>query len=228
MSEEISTRGYRAATDYIDTAGPVIAGMCERVLEGVDEIDLTGSYPEDDASEVADSAVPIYTHEIMAAAAESAEIFAGPDDRGLLGGDDSPERQITVALCELASNVAHGYLYERQKEWEAALEDARELGRDAGRAAGTWAADGNSDVEERRRVLAMLEDGDPEAWDYLPNRPNLSGEFADDLTPAKLADELGFEDATSEMIDALADAYEEGVSETFESACEEELRKFTS
>ena len=115
---EINMRGYRAATDYITTAGPVISAMCAEVLDEVDEIDLDEPYPEDRCSEIADSAVPIYTHDIMAAAAESADIFAGPEDRGLLGDDESPQRQIVVALYELASNVAHNRLYERQQAAE--------------------------------------------------------------------------------------------------------------
>lgn len=115
---EVDTRGYRAATDYIITAGPVISAMCAGVLEEVDGIDLDDPYPEDRCSEIADAAVPIYTHEIMAAAAESAEIFAGPNDRGLIGDDATPERQVVAALYELASNVAHARLYERQREAE--------------------------------------------------------------------------------------------------------------
>lgn len=110
MTDE-QTTDYRAQArsalnSWISSWGPTIEAMIAGVLEEVDEIDLDSAYPEDAVSDIADGAVPIYTHEIMACAAESAEIFAGPDDRGLLGDDATPERQIMVALYELASNIA--------------------------------------------------------------------------------------------------------------------------
>lgn len=107
------------------------------------------------------------------------------------------------------------------------LEQARELGREAGRAAGSWAADGNTSAERARKVLGMLADGDPESESHLPAYPNLSGAWADDPTPQTVAvGVLGdLLDATGEDIDALASAWEEGVSETFESTCAAELRK---
>ena len=76
-------------------------------------------------------------------------------------------------------------------ERTAALEqhfiaEASKLGRDAGQAGGSWAADGNTKQQHITNVLRMLDDGDPEAYDYLPPTPNLSGEWADDPTPAKL------------------------------------------
>jgi len=111
------------------------------------------------------------------------------------------------------------------------IEAARKLGREHARNVASWAADGNSDPEHIRRVLRMLDDGDAAAWDYLPEPPNLSGEWADGLTPAKLLDELdvpvGADDAArDELVDAICNAYEEGVSEAFGPACEEELRRW--
>lgn len=107
--------------------------------------------------------------------------------------------------------------------------EAYERGADAARAAASWTADGNTRPEDAARVLAMLRDGDPEADDFLPRRPDLSGEFADDPTPATLAEEItGLDlgagtDENVALIDAIADAFERGVSETFEEACEAEL-----
>lgn len=106
------------------------------------------------------------------------------------------------------------------------LAEAYEMGRDAGRAAATWSCDGNSDINERRRVLAMLNDGDPEAYDYLPNTPNLSGEWADDPTPNSLAYDLGYSAGDEDVISQIAEEWERGVSETFMTACERELIKF--
>lgn len=103
--------------------------------------------------------------------------------------------------------------------------EAYELGRADAEAAASWAADGNTPADHARRVLAMLADGDPAAWDYLPEPPNLSGEYADGPTPMSL--KRGLEvigDATPENLAALCDAYEAGVADHFGPACERELR----
>lgn len=105
-----------ALNGWLHSWGPTIEAMIAGVLEAVDEIDLGGAYPEDGAAEIADLAVPIYTHEIMACASESAEIFAGPEDRGLLEPDATPERQIVVALYELASGIASARLHDRLED----------------------------------------------------------------------------------------------------------------
>lgn len=107
------------------------------------------------------------------------------------------------------------------------ISEAREMGRAAGLAAASWAADGNTSADHARRVLAMLDDGDPAADDYLPAYPNLSGEWADDLTPNSLArDILGgdLDDDYPEASQALCDAWEDGVAETFDPECERTLR----
>jgi hypothetical protein len=107
---------------------------------------------------------------------------------------------------------------------------ARELGDEHARNAASWAADGNADPDERRRVLKMLDEGDGQAYDYLPTMPNLSGEFAGDPTPASLfedvvgrppeLDGLDVESRDGGLIDSLCAAYEDAVSETFGPACE--------
>jgi hypothetical protein len=66
--------------------------------------------------------------------------------------------------------------------------------------------------------------------------PNLSGEWADDPTPAGLYEEITNRDAHADasfdqdsyalLADDLADAFEEGVSERFEEACVTELRRW--
>lgn len=107
----------------------------------------------------------------------------------------------------------------------ADIEAARELGRKAGRCAGSWAADGNTSVEHARKVLAMMEAGDPAAEQFLPCPPNLSGEYADDPTPLSVAREVtGDDDPSGDVVDALAEAWEEGAMETFEDTCVTELR----
>lgn len=113
-------------------------------------------------------------------------------------------------------------------QWLAA---AKQLGQDHANNAASWSYDGNSDREERGQVLEMLAAGDPAAWEYLPPAPNLSGEFAGELTPQRLAVQIVGSDLDniedeSTLIDELCNAYEEGVDETFESACEIELIEF--
>ena len=109
------------------------------------------------------------------------------------------------------------------EEW---TREASEAGADAAKSAATWTVDGNVGEAYAPTMLKMLSDGDPQVYDYLPRRPDLSGEYADDVTPLSLAREItSLEDPDPDLIDALADAYEAGVSETFEAACEAELRK---
>lgn len=106
---------------------------------------------------------------------------------------------------------------------ELYMAGAREIGREHGRNAASWAADGNTTDEHRRNVLRMMDDGDPEAYDYLPRVPNLSGEFADDPTPDSLFGDVVGENDTDmdadDLLDAICGAYEDGVSEVFGDAC---------
>lgn len=108
------------------------------------------------------------------------------------------------------------------------LEGARILGREEGENAGAWAADGNTSHEHIRRVLAMIEDGDPEAYDYLPRRPSLSGEWADEITCRDLVGLVtGSNETVPDWLDEeIAQAWEDGVDETFEDACVKTLRAF--
>jgi hypothetical protein len=107
--------------------------------------------------------------------------------------------------------------------------EARALGVEHAQNAADWAFDGNSDQAERARVLGMMRDGDPAAWDYLPAQPDLSGQWADDLTPDALFERVTGHrpyDPMSGIVDQLADAYEDGVSDTFGLACEAALIEF--
>lgn len=121
----------------------------------------------------------------------------------------------------------HTYTTDHERE-------AFELGAAAGLAAASWVADGNTSEEHIVRVLAMMDDGDPEAYDYLPATPNLSGEWADAPTPRSLFEEItGFDahaeaswnhDAYLAVLEPICEAWEEGVSSTFETECERILR----
>jgi hypothetical protein len=106
-------------------------------------------------------------------------------------------------------------------------QEAYELGVEHARNAASWVIDGNTSHEAISRVVALLDEGD-DLDDYLPRRPNLSGEYADELTPGELAAEITDLDSDDphfdELADILADAYERGVGETFEAECERILR----
>jgi hypothetical protein len=106
--------------------------------------------------------------------------------------------------------------------------EAREMGRQAGINAASWVIDGNTTLFHIERMVAMYDEGDPEYHDYLPTRPNLSGEWADDPTPGTLAYEITGLDSDypgfDQIVDAIADAWEAGVDETFEVECERILR----
>src|SRR5687767_10936452 len=90
------------------------------------------------------------------------------------------------------------------------LAQSKWLGADAALAAASWLM---LSVDQAKSVL---EDIDPAVLDEI-NEPNLSGEWADSLTPALLAEELGLtrDELTvcaegDEAINELATAWEEG------------------
>lgn len=92
------------------------------------------------------------------------------------------------------------------------------LGQDHGETAAGWLVDGNTDRPEQ--VLAALvrgiDDGDPEILHLLPHA-DLSGQWADGLTPDRLAESLGLDPETldgwdlSAVCDAFEDGYDHGV-----------------
>jgi hypothetical protein len=124
-----------------------------------------------------------------------------------------------VELLEAAGVPEHQATYERE---------AFELGAEHARNAASWAVDGRMSHKDIARILAVLEEGDSEdVAEYLPARPNLSGEWADDPTPGSLFRAITGrrpEEADDDVVDALCDAYERGVDETFEAECERVLR----
>lgn len=95
--------------------------------------------------------------------------------------------------------------------WERAnglLKAAREAGEAHGRAAASWYFDGNTTTETYRHTLEGLEAGDPAVLDTFPCAP-LSGEWADEPTPATVLEGLGADDDDDERY-GLVDAYEQG------------------
>jgi hypothetical protein len=116
--------------------------------------------------------------------------------------------------------------------------EARELGQQAARDAASWVVDGNTSSGHVARMIRWFDDGDSQADDHLPTMPSLSGEWADDATAIKLYEQitgldhsereeaagLGYETLVGSVVDALANAWEEAVSETFAPECERILR----
>lgn len=141
------------------------------------------------------------------------------------------ERTISVVQVQPDEYAAHPVTDVQKALREQWMSKAFNEGTDAAEAAASWIVDGNSDVEGARRLLSQLQDGDPAADDFLPARPDLSGEFADAPTPQTLFAAIVGRDpesiADGELMDALADAWEEGVSDAFTPACERQLIDFT-
>lgn len=118
-------------------------------------------------------------------------------------------------------------------------QSAYDLGVEHAKNAASWIIDGNTKREFIPAVLAFMDDDDPRADDYLPRRPDLSGEYADDLTPIRLYERitgkdhgdaqesagLAYETLVGSVVDSLFSAYEEGVDETFGEECERILRE---
>lgn len=104
--------------------------------------------------------------------------------------------------------------------YDQAVETAAEIGREHGMNAASWVElDG---PEGCQKVLRALEDGDPEVYNWLP-APDLSGQWADEYTPDRLATDVGWlpEDGTHNNYDWLSElcnAYETAFSDAVETA----------
>ena len=112
---------------------------------------------------------------------------------------------------------------------ECVTKEAQRMGRDAGQnAAEWWAQDavGGRNTNTRRDIAkgarALLEDF-PIGW---PDAPNLSGEWADSMTPQKLISELGLDadDLTGEDVADICAAWEDGADGAFNDAVDNHLR----
>jgi len=87
------------------------------------------------------------------------------------------------------------------------IQQAKLNGASAGRAAASWVFDGNTAPETYIRILRMYDDDDPALYDMV-REPDLSGEYADDPTPASLAKELGM-DEDDERLNDMCTAWAE-------------------
>ena len=90
---------------------------------------------------------------------------------------------------------------DRETEFNAAIEYATAEGKRAGKAAASWVE--LSDVADARRLLQLLDDGDPVGFDGIPHA-DLSGEYADTLTgPQLVRDALDAADVPQEDGDGI-------------------------
>lgn len=231
LSEDARSEARTALIDAagIDNVNRIMIERCASLVESTREV-IAG----DDAADPVDTAIQTVDgvefsyHEALALAMDSPEVFhCCPESGGSIMSmlEETLRQVLRVAVVHCVSGDKA-----RAEEKRERLEDeAGERGREAARAAAGWAADGNSDVAERRRVLEMMRAGDPAADDYIPRLPDLSGEVAGDLTPVELARELtGEDDPEPELIDALAEAWGDAVSEEFGPAVERELIRFVA
>ena len=85
---------------------------------------------------------------------------------------------------------------------------AQDMGATAGRAVATWVFDGNTSESTYEECVRLDNDGDPAWYDHFGARAPLSGEWADEPTPAALAEALGVEPDSDDMGD-LCSAYED-------------------
>src|SRR5262249_48651513 len=93
--------------------------------------------------------------------------------------------------------------------------EAREQGYDRGKAAAGRYFDGNTSEDTYRRVLQGIEEGDPAVMDTLPSCP-LSGEWADEITPRGLFEDLGMsgdEDYADDVLNAYEDGFSQGATD---------------
>lgn len=111
--------------------------------------------------------------------------------------------------------------------YEALEASMREAGAEYGRAAASWFFDGNTPRETYQRVLAGLEDGDPEILDSLPSAP-LSGEFADSPTPRDVLPVNCPPDWEDDLLRAYEDGFHTASADAIEAACRYQLEETDS
>jgi hypothetical protein len=105
-------------------------------------------------------------------------MWEDPDNAEDLNGGD-----VVEVLGQLRQQLGYS-------ERSAHEQQAYELGAEHAHNAASWVIDGNTQQEAIVRLVKMMDDGDPELFDWLPREPNLSGELADDPTPTSLYAEI--------------------------------------
>lgn len=98
---------------------------------------------------------------------------------------------------------------------------ARRDGKEAAENAASWCVDGNTSDAARGEILRGIRECDPAVLDRF-SLPNLSGEYADAMTPAKLAElcEYDLDKRGPDDFDEICDAWEAAVNDAFWPALE--------
>lgn len=90
--------------------------------------------------------------------------------------------------------------------------EAKRDGARAGKAAASWMDPG--DERSARRLAKMIDDGDPAIDQYLPRRPDLSGEYAGE----SMNEILDVQDGDDpDAVDEIADIWQEAADEAFDA-----------
>jgi hypothetical protein len=107
---------------------------------------------------------------------------------------------------------------------------AYERGRKAAESAATW-TELPAPPMTVERLIDMIEADEGDQWEYLPTRPDLSGEWSGSETSQSLADATCGRQACKDapmLLDALCDAWERGVADAWLPACARELVRRSS
>jgi hypothetical protein len=97
--------------------------------------------------------------------------------------------------------------------------EAKREGKRAGEAAASWFDPG--DRRNARRLLEMLDDGDPRLDEYLPRSPDLSGEYAGESMNEILDID---DDDDDDDVDEIAQIWEDAASTAFMRSIEKQIR----
>jgi hypothetical protein len=125
LPEERRLAAYRALTDEgVNAPGPNLADLADSVLLGVgerfDESDPDELEPSDVAHEIADSAVPVYTSDILEAIGEDAGVACWEPELGpAFDGSPTIVNIAAGVLYELARNIAEREIQRRLEARDA-------------------------------------------------------------------------------------------------------------
>lgn len=107
------------------------------------------------------------------------------------------------------------------------LEEARKLGGQHGSAAAGWYFDDCRDLqrEDYLKVIKGIQDGDPAILDTFVSA-DLSGQYADGMTPKRLFEEVGANKWQSENAgDEICETYEQAFNDVYAACVEQNCRE---
>lgn len=159
------------------------------------------------------------------------EPFSGIESLGLFETEEAVNSEIDYWQKREGQNWKFCYWPAPAPLAKGWCEIAAALGASHAHTAATWVTDGNESDESRAQKLKYIQEGDPAMYQYLPRRPDLSGELSDSYDAATLIEEVtgrNAEDVDHEDRETIVGAWENAVDEHFVSACEVELMKWVN